>query len=140
MNELMILACLMVPILILGIFGNLNLCFATIMYKRLHHRNGILVGIIAFGNLVSFFFILPSETYLLRFQALVYQNSLRDLHEFTAMIPLSCMLLFKPQVILVGCRIGCWKVPLMNTLGCCFVLSIRIRCLSFLKIELKHLN
>lgn len=58
MSYLMTLAYLMVPLLVLGIFGNLNLCVATITHKRLHHRNGILVGIIALGNLVSFFLIL----------------------------------------------------------------------------------
>lgn len=49
----MIFACLMVPLLALGIFGNLNLIIATIKYKQLQHRNGILVGVVAFADLVS---------------------------------------------------------------------------------------
>ncbi|VDN32616.1 unnamed protein product [Gongylonema pulchrum] len=50
----LIIGTLMVSILTLGIFGNLNVIYATKKFKELQTRNGILVAITAFFNLASF--------------------------------------------------------------------------------------
>ncbi|VDK59195.1 unnamed protein product [Gongylonema pulchrum] len=45
-------AIMSVPLLILGMFGNLHLIYATLKHKQLQQRNGILVGIIAFLHFI----------------------------------------------------------------------------------------
>ncbi|VDN26365.1 unnamed protein product [Gongylonema pulchrum] len=51
----LVIGTLMVSILTFGIFGNLNVIYATKKFKELQTRNGILVAITAFFNLASFF-------------------------------------------------------------------------------------
>ncbi|VDN24895.1 unnamed protein product [Gongylonema pulchrum] len=41
------------PVAIFGLFGNSQLLYATWKFKKLHHRNGILVGLLAFFDLVN---------------------------------------------------------------------------------------
>lgn len=45
---------IMLPLLVLGIFGNINIITATFINKTLHHRSGTLIAIVATLNLVSF--------------------------------------------------------------------------------------
>ncbi|VDK61491.1 unnamed protein product [Gongylonema pulchrum] len=54
MRSLVLLGILMVPLLVLGMFGNLHLIYATWKFKQLQHRNGILVAIIASLDFVGF--------------------------------------------------------------------------------------
>lgn len=54
MRALKIAAIFMLPLSTLGMFGNLHLTYATWKFKQLQHRNGILIGIIAFLNFVSY--------------------------------------------------------------------------------------
>ncbi|VDK39903.1 unnamed protein product [Gongylonema pulchrum] len=54
MDSLVLAGILMVPLLILGMFGNLHLVYATWKFKQLQHRNGILVAIIASLDFVGF--------------------------------------------------------------------------------------
>lgn len=54
MKTLTLVAILMVPLLILGMFGNLNLIYATWKFKDLRNRNSLLVAIIAAFDLVIF--------------------------------------------------------------------------------------
>ncbi|VDK53662.1 unnamed protein product [Gongylonema pulchrum] len=55
MKAIEVTAILMVPALVLGIFGNMNLLFATFRLKQLQNRNGILIALIAFFDFVSRF-------------------------------------------------------------------------------------
>ncbi|VDK61580.1 unnamed protein product [Gongylonema pulchrum] len=57
MRSLVLLGILMVPLLVLGMFGNLHLIYATWKFKQLQHRNGILVAIIASLDFVGFLII-----------------------------------------------------------------------------------
>ncbi|VDN18090.1 unnamed protein product [Gongylonema pulchrum] len=43
----------MIPLIVLGIFGNVNIIVATIFHRNLHNQNAILIGIIAFFDLIS---------------------------------------------------------------------------------------
>lgn len=56
MDELDILAFVMIPLLVLAIFGNVNIVAATIFFKELRHRSNILVTIIALLDLVCLFY------------------------------------------------------------------------------------
>uniref|UniRef100_A0AAF5PX88 G-protein coupled receptors family 1 profile domain-containing protein n=2 Tax=Wuchereria bancrofti TaxID=6293 RepID=A0AAF5PX88_WUCBA len=53
MNNLTLVAVFMVPLLILGMFGNLNLIYATWKFKELRNRNSMLLAIIAFLDFIS---------------------------------------------------------------------------------------
>ncbi|VDN30696.1 unnamed protein product [Gongylonema pulchrum] len=55
MRSLEVAGILMIPLLICGMFGNLQLMIVTWRYKQLQHRNGILVAIIACMDFVSFY-------------------------------------------------------------------------------------
>ncbi|VDK78893.1 unnamed protein product [Litomosoides sigmodontis] len=51
MKILLFMAIFMVPLLILGMFGNLNLIYATWKFKDLQNRNSLLVAIIAVSEM-----------------------------------------------------------------------------------------
>ncbi|VDK29783.1 unnamed protein product [Gongylonema pulchrum] len=53
MEALRVIGSLMVPVLALGMFGNLNLIYATKKFKELQTRNGILVAITASFNFAT---------------------------------------------------------------------------------------
>ncbi|VDN32911.1 unnamed protein product [Gongylonema pulchrum] len=53
MRIIEIAAILMIPVLLFGLFGNLHLLYATYKIKHLQNRNGILVAIIAFLDMIS---------------------------------------------------------------------------------------
>lgn len=56
MKILLLVAIFTVPLLILGMFGNLNLIYVTWKFKDLQNRNSLLVAIIAVCDFVIFFF------------------------------------------------------------------------------------
>ncbi|VDN19514.1 unnamed protein product [Gongylonema pulchrum] len=53
MRSLEVAGILMIPLLICGMFGNLQLMIVTWRHKQLQHRNGILVAIIACMDFIS---------------------------------------------------------------------------------------
>ncbi|EFO13501.1 hypothetical protein LOAG_15028 [Loa loa] len=53
MSNLTSVAIFMVPLLILGMFGNLNLIYATWKFKELRNRNSLLVAIIAIFDFMA---------------------------------------------------------------------------------------
>ncbi|VDN35186.1 unnamed protein product [Gongylonema pulchrum] len=53
MKTIEVSAVLMIPVLLFGMFGNLNLLSATYRFKQLRNRNGILVALIAFLDFIS---------------------------------------------------------------------------------------
>lgn len=54
MENLTVFAILMIPLLILGLYGNGMLVCAIVKFKQLRHRNGVLVGILGLLDFVSF--------------------------------------------------------------------------------------
>ncbi|VDN33324.1 unnamed protein product [Gongylonema pulchrum] len=54
MRAIEISAILMIPVLLLGMFGNIHLLCATYRSKQLRNRSGLLLALIAFFDLASF--------------------------------------------------------------------------------------
>ncbi|VDN22599.1 unnamed protein product [Gongylonema pulchrum] len=53
MRTLELTAIFMMPFLLLGMFGNVHMLFATFRFSQLQNRNGILIALIAFFDFIS---------------------------------------------------------------------------------------